>query len=82
MNDAHAHPHRNGFFVTGFAVCLDDGVAAVVVDLPVAERIAELLRRHGLADIPDTPPAVWPPPDLRTWDNNQPPLKKENHDHH
>jgi hypothetical protein len=31
----------------------------------VAERVAELLDRHGLVDVPDTPAAAvcpWPPP--------------------
>jgi hypothetical protein len=51
-----------------WTVDLDNGVApaaALCIDQTVAERIAVLIDRHGLVDVPDTPAAAvcpWPPP--------------------
>jgi hypothetical protein len=51
-----------------WTVDLDNGASppvALCIDQTVAERIAVLIDRHGLVDVPDTPAAAvcpWPPP--------------------
>lgn len=68
--DAHLHYlPRCMVVIEGKAVVIDGRVVALVPasSTTIAERIVQLLTRHGLLDVPDTPPPAFPPPDLRTW---------------
>lgn len=52
--------------VTHHCVYDTGALTAAATSHLVAERLAELLERHGLADIPDTPAGLtrpWPAPD-------------------
>ena len=60
----HTHPLPRPFmFVTGHW-CSFEGDLIVTCNRTIAERIAVLLDRHGLIDIPDTIPVehMWAPP--------------------
>ncbi len=62
-----AHVHQVGMLIipSAYAV-VDDTVGVIALDRAVADRVAELLNRHGLADVPDdasTITAPWPAPD-------------------
>lgn len=65
------HVHAVGPVVlvfSGRAVFMDGEVVALVPTYSpaTADRIAELLQRHGITDIPDTPASIacpWPAPD-------------------
>ena len=59
---AHVHTAAGCFLFRGYAVMIDDH-AVLVRDRIVADRIAELVNRHGFLDIPDTLANTWPAPD-------------------
>jgi hypothetical protein len=51
--------HVLGVWVPGHVLVDDDGtILGAIADHDVAERIAALLDRHGLADIPDDAAAL------------------------
>lgn len=63
----HVHPCVAPMLMfRGHAVVLDNNPAqpavALVFDETVAERIANLLARHGLVDVPDSLAPAWPAP--------------------
>jgi len=63
----HHHPGPQLVLFSGWAVAIDHGAITQLLtnDELLANRVAELLDRHGLVDVPDTPEAAvcpWPPP--------------------
>lgn len=63
----HHHAAPGVLIFRGWSIALDhhdDRTILLCNDEHVAERVAELLDRHGLIDVPDTPAAAcpWPPP--------------------
>lgn len=67
-SDAHVH---TGVFVPWIVAhaIVDHSRSAVMFasDRQLADRVAELINRHWLVDVPDTPadlacPTPWPPP--------------------
>jgi hypothetical protein len=64
--EPHIHHAFGVELIGGYAIVMDRRPVAFVGDATIAERVCELLDRHGLADVDDTPAAlcgVWPPPD-------------------
>jgi hypothetical protein len=61
---AHVHPVDELFRVQGSAVFVDLDTVVLCAERAVAHRIAQLINRHGLADIPDHVPdeMTWMPP--------------------
>lgn len=63
----HTHPVTRLVVWTPHVVFDGSRIVAIADRAEIAERIAELLDRHGLADIPDDPAALtWPAPDPNT----------------
>lgn len=63
--DAHTHPYTGLVFIQpGGAFVAIEGRVLVTAHAALAERVADLLRRHGLADAPDTLAELtpWPAP--------------------
>lgn len=60
----HHHPFQAVIIFRGYAVVLDDTHSAVALawDPTVAARLAVLLDRHGLVDVPDGLAPSWPAP--------------------
>jgi hypothetical protein len=68
----------------GYAVFVDRDTAVLTTERHVAERIAELINTHGLADVPDHLPddLVWGPPasdPIVDWRLPTNPTIQENH---
>jgi hypothetical protein len=62
-----AHVHAAGpalLHYDGYMVFVDTDTAILCIERLVADRIAELINAHGLADVPDSIPAevIWGPP--------------------
>lgn len=64
--EPHLHDMAGILFFRGVAVVMDSRISILVPDgtAPLADRIVELLTRHGICDVPDTVSelAPWPPP--------------------
>ncbi len=70
QDDTHLHDvPRCVVVIEGCALIFDHEIAALFPSNArhIAERCVQLLERHGLIDVPDTPPVPWPAPDARTW---------------
>jgi hypothetical protein len=61
---AHAHELEAVLLFRGHMIALDNDTTVLCVERSLADRIAELINRHGLADVPDHIPAdvLWSPP--------------------
>lgn len=59
---AHVHPVQGLLVFHGYGVMLDHNAVALCTDATVADRLVELLERHGLLDVPDSLASPWPPP--------------------
>ena len=62
----HVHPSAGVLLFRGWSVMLDNGpdtpACALVFDEIIARRLALLLDRHGLVDVPDSLAPTWPAP--------------------
>lgn len=68
----HAEPHLHPVYGPVFirpgasqAIVLDGRAVGLMFDQVVADRVVNLLARHGLLDVPDSPTSSfcpWPPP--------------------
>lgn len=69
LDGYHTHSYGSwGMFsiVTPVIVWDDSTPIAIAGDHSIADRIVELLERHGLADVPESASAItapWPAPD-------------------
>jgi hypothetical protein len=67
-NEAHVHPLNTIVLFQGHAVIDEQrDLAILCFSERTANRVAELINRHGLVDVPDdaaalTPPQMWGPP--------------------
>ena len=61
---AHVHSLDGVFQVRGWCVFVDTDTVVLTDERHIAHRIATLINRHGLADIPDHIPneVLWAPP--------------------
>lgn len=66
-NEPHTHKVHGAFYIHGRCIVLDHQIIAMIPAgaTHLADRIVELLARHGITDIPDTPAELcpWPAPD-------------------
>lgn len=61
---AHVHPSSSRILLVDYIVWLDGMPLVATGERGLADRVAELINAHGLADVPDRIPdaLLWAPP--------------------